>query len=125
MLPLKFIATLISLAFSSSAMAGFIPSHLAEMDSYVRVVVVKKYIELSKASGDRISYRNLTSDIGKYSSSVGDFSFSGEIWISNQRKFQCVTYFVPAHFDQGLKRFTIDEQLLSSNSECIEVPPTE
>ena len=115
-----------SLAFSSSAIAvSFIPVHLAAVDAQARTFVVKKYLELTSASGSQIYVRNLESAIGKYGSDFGDFRFSGEIWISNQRKFRCATRFVRAGFDQVSGEFTINTDDLNSTSQCTEVPATE
>lgn len=119
------IAIIGGLVMSSQAFAGFIPVQLAEVDAQARTVVVKKYIELTGASGNQIYFRNLTSSVGKYGSDFGDFRFSGEIWISNQRKFICSTKFVRAGIEQSSGKFTINSEDLDSTSKCTEVHPTE
>ncbi|MNT01072.1 hypothetical protein D3C72_1355240 [compost metagenome] len=122
----RFAFTIITSLLVSSSVFAFIPTQLINVEAKAREAVINKYIELATASAEQhhqVYYHNFKSGVGKYGADFGDFKFSGEIWISNQRKFSCVTTFLRAGYNKN-GTFIVDAEDLNSNSKCTEVSPT-
>ena len=111
---------ILALTLLIGVFAHAVPAQLSTTDAQARVIVVKKFIILSglAQSEEDISYQNLVTSVGKYGMDFGDFSFTGEIWESNQRRFICET----SGINSTTKEFYIRVDQLDKNSKCVEAP---
>lgn len=114
-----FVSAFVVVAGTSQA---FVPTKLMEADNFGRRVALKAAIQqLQLEAEPQVTYHQFQSEAGKFDDDFMDLGLRFQVWVSNQRAYQCESRLTVALVDGTSAQWRVSH---GGGVDCKQIPAT-